>query len=73
PGAAMAALASSLELLAGADPYETARTQLAWARLHLAQGDAAASQPLFDAAAECFERLGAQRDLQETWTARRDA
>ena len=71
--AAAAALARSLELLDGADPYEAARTQLAWARLHLAQGDAAASQPLFDAAAECFERLGAQRDLQETWTARRDA
>lgn len=27
---------------------EAARTQLAWARLHLAQGNAAASQPLLD-------------------------
>ncbi len=69
---AAAALARSLELLAGADPYEAARTQLAWARLHLAQGNAAASQPLFDAAAACFARLGAQSDLKETREARRN-
>ena len=68
--AAAAALAHSLELLAGADPYEAARTQLAWARLHLAQGDAEAAQPLFDAAANTFTHLGAARDLQETLTAR---
>ena len=71
--AAAAAFARSLELLAGVDPYEVARTQLAWARLHQASGDDAGAQPLFDAAEATFTRLGARRDLQETRDTRRSA
>ena len=72
-GAAAEAFAHSLELLTGADPYEAARTQLAWARLRLASGDEQGAQILFDAAAQTFARLGAQRDLEETLQARRQS
>ena len=70
---AQATFAHSLDLLADADPYEAARTQLAWARLHQASGDDVGAQPLFDAAEATFTRLGARRDLQETLDARRSA
>jgi tetratricopeptide (TPR) repeat protein len=70
PQAAGEAFARSLEQLAGVDPYEAARTRLAWARLRLASGDEQGAQVLFDVAAEVFARLGAQRDLEETLQAR---
>ena len=52
----------SLELLAG-EPYEKARTQIAWGLAQQYAGDAAVGQVLIETAAQTFDQLGARRDL----------
>lgn len=62
--AAAAHFARSLELLAGQDPYETARTRATWGRLLLDQGDTTGAKALIEAARTTFARLGARADLE---------
>jgi tetratricopeptide (TPR) repeat protein len=52
----------SLELLAD-EPYEQARTQMAWGLAQQQGGATMAGNELLAAAAQCFAQLGAQRDL----------
>ena len=52
----------SLELLAD-EPYEKARTQMAWGLAQQYAGDAAVGQVLIETAAQTFDQLGARRDL----------
>lgn len=51
----------SLELLAD-EPYEKARTQMAWGLAQQRAGDEAAGRDLLDAARQTFTQLGAQRN-----------
>lgn len=52
----------SLELLAD-EPYERARTQMAWGVAVQRTGDETAARTRLEAAAQTFKHLGAQRDL----------
>ena len=53
----------SLELLAD-EPYEKARTQIAWGRALRTRGDQAAGSALIEVAQRTFAQLGAQREIQ---------
>lgn len=55
----------SLALLAD-EPYEKARTQMAWGLAQQHAGALAAGSALIDAAVQTFTQLGAQRDLHGT-------
>ena len=69
--AAFTAYEQSLALLATIDPFEAARTQVAWARDLLTAGRAAQAAERLDAAQPVFETLGAKRDLDEIQAIRR--
>ncbi|MCH9662200.1 MAG: CHAT domain-containing protein [Gammaproteobacteria bacterium] len=58
-----AAFAHSLELLTNIDPYEAARTQLAWGRYLALSNQRTEAISQLQAARNQFERLGATRDL----------
>ena len=60
---AWASFEASLSILAGRDPYETARTQVAWAKCLRLQGNTERSATLLQEARATFLQLGAQRDL----------
>ena len=61
--AARASLDEAGRLLAGADPFELARVDAAWARLLRRAGDPPGADAARARAAEVFERLGAKLDL----------
>ena len=69
--AAAAALAHSLELLAGADPYEAARTQLAWARLHHEERRLAAKKKALEATVSRVSTTTVQRRARARASRRR--
>ena len=66
--AALDAFAKSLELLT-TDPYEAARTKLAWAQALPAEDGVNQRVALLEEAKASFARLGAKRDLASAHTA----
>jgi tetratricopeptide (TPR) repeat protein len=63
PEPALAAFEQSQALLADRDPYEAARTRLAWGRYLAAGPDPVQGTALLQAARTAFEQLGARREL----------
>jgi tetratricopeptide (TPR) repeat protein len=61
---ALAALAQSLALLEGRDPYEAARTKTQWGAILRAGGDVNRGAALLHEARATFETLGARRELE---------
>ena len=60
---AQSSFEESLMLLVNLDPYEAARTQVAWGTMLIANGDTDAGTQHLYQAQQIFNRLGAQHDL----------
>ena len=60
---ALAAFERSLALLAGQDPYETARTQAQWGLALLSSGCTDRGKTMIQEARAVFQQLGALRDV----------
>ncbi|MBV7338003.1 tetratricopeptide repeat protein [Chloroflexi bacterium TSY] len=65
PEAALTEFAKSFTRLADRDPYEAARTQLAWGQTLMTIGNMDEGYSLLQEAQQTFERLGAQRELTQ--------
>ncbi len=70
PESAVEAFEQSLALLKEVDPYEAARTQVAWGQHLLTGPDVDTGEQHLQAAQATFERLGAKRDLAHLESAR---
>jgi serine/threonine protein kinase/tetratricopeptide (TPR) repeat protein len=64
-GVALDSFEKSLATLADRDPYESARTQVEWAKCLRSEGNVERSTTLLQQAKSAFEKLGAQRDLAD--------